>query len=73
MSDNRPKSDIFLPNIGGIVVSRGSERAAGSAPLGSKANHGLLLRPRKMRFSGFFYSLVRQLKSAPSSTFRVYS
>jgi hypothetical protein len=57
MSDDRPKSDA-LPNIGGIVASRGSERAAGSAPLGSKENHDLLLRPRKTGFSEFFYSLV---------------
>jgi hypothetical protein len=58
MSDDRPKSDV-LPNIVGIMASRGSERAAGSVPLRSKENHGLLLRPRKTRCSGFFYSLVR--------------
>ncbi len=44
---------MSLPNISGIVASRGSERAAGSAPLGSKKNRGLLLRSRKMRFRGF--------------------
>jgi len=65
MSDDRPKSDVFVPNIGGVVASRGSERAAGLAPLGSKENHGLLLRPRKMRFSGFFYSLVRRREICP--------
>ena|GEM_PF-3252671 len=58
MSNDRPKSDVFLPNIAGIVASRGSERATGSAPLGSKKTRGLLLRSRKMRFSGFFYNLV---------------
>ena len=53
MSDDRPKSDVFVPNIGGIVASHGSERAAGLAPLGSKKNPGLLLRPRKTRFWDF--------------------
>lgn len=64
MSNDRPKSDVFLPNIGGIVASRGSERAADLAPLSSKENHGLLLRPRKTHLSGFFYSLVRRQQAA---------
>jgi hypothetical protein len=53
MSNDRSKSDVFMPNVGGKVASFGSERATGSAPLGSKKTGGLLLRSRKMRFSGF--------------------
>lgn len=59
MSDDGPKSDVFAQRRRerGLLRLREGHKPA---PLASKENHGLLLRSRKTRFSGFFYSLVRQ-------------
>lgn len=58
MSNDRPKSDVLAQRRRDRGLSRLSEsRRLGT--IGQQETRGLLLRSRTMRFSEFFYSLVR--------------